>query len=355
MKWLVALGLTLSLGASSGTTPDEDPVSQEMAVGARQLLQSLDPGERDAATYTFSDEERQNWHFVPKDRAGLSLKTATPTQRLLAQRLLATGLSTHGMQRALDIMSLELVLFEKEGRAIRDPELYFVTIFGEPTSSSDWGFRVEGHHLSANFSLRDGKLQSTSPLFMGANPANVLDGRLSGMRALAAEEELGRALFESFDAKDQARILIDAKAPDDIVTGASRVVDLGSRQGLAGSAMSPTQRARMLELVELYARRLRPEIAGAELARIASAGHDAVHFAWAGDARPGEAHYYRIHGPSFLIEYDNTQNDANHIHTVWRDLTGDFGLSDADPLSEHYARSPHHSPEPARRSLRSSP
>jgi len=320
----------------------EDPVASEMVDGARQFLQSLSNNQNAPARFAFDDDERKNWHFVPRERAGLSLKVMSPAQRLLAQRLLATGLSSRGMQKALDIMYLEQVLFEKERSAVRDTELYFVTVFGEPSTTGDWGFRVEGHHLSLNVSLRDGKLQSTAPLFMGANPAEVREGDVAGMRALAEEEALGRALLLAFDETRRRSIVINETASGGIVTGASKTVELGNPEGLAFGAMDATQQGHLLDLVELYANRLRPEIAGAELARIEQAGHEGIHFAWAGGDAPGEGHYYRIQGPTFLIEYDNTQNDANHIHSVWRDLTGDFGDSSSNPLTAHYATSPHH-------------
>ena len=215
-----------------------------------------------------------------------------------------------------------------------------IPVFGEPSASSTWGWRLEGHHISLNFTLRDGEVVSTSPSFWGANPATVLDGPQKGMRVLKDEKLMGRALLHSLD--QSARVIVEAEAPSDIITANARRVDIGSPAGLSAADMSAEQKAAMMALIELYAHRLRPELASMELKKIRSADVDRIHFAWMGDKEPGKPHYYRIHGPSFLIEYDNTQNNANHIHTVWRDPMGDFG--DKDPLAAHYQNADHHHP-----------
>ena len=316
----------------------DDPTALEMERGARQFLNALDADQRAVATIDFADEERYNFHYIPRERKGVSHKVLSPSGRALASSLLATGLSGSGMRRALDIMYLEQILFEIEKRPIRDPEAYHVTIFGEPSSQGRWGWRVEGHHLSLNFTLRDGRVVSAAPAFMGVNPANVLEGPQKGMRVLEEEELLGRALLHSFTNREP--VIIEAEAPRDIVTTTSRRVDIGNPAGVGASDMTPEQRELLEELIAIYAHRLRPELAQAELMRIREAGLERVRFAWAGSGEPGEPHYYRIHGPTFLVEYDNTQNDANHIHTVWRDPERDWGES--DPISDHYARSPHH-------------
>ena len=335
MKKILILCAAACLPLALWAGVDDDEVAGEMATGARQFLSGLETYQRAPATFDYEDEERFDFHYIPRERAGVALKSLSPAQRLLAHRLLATALSPRGMQRALDIMFLEKILFEAERRPIRDPDLYYFTVFGEPSSDSDWGFRVEGHHLSLNVSLRDGRLASTSPLFMGSNPAEVRDGDHLGMKALPDEEALGRELLRSFSPADRSRVVIEPEAPRDMLTAASREVELRERSGLPYRAMSGEQQELLLEIVESYARRLRQEIAEAELARIRAAGLDDIHFAWAGSATPGEGHYYRVHGPTFLIEYDNVQNEANHIHSVWRDLTGDFGLTE-DPLARHY-------------------
>jgi hypothetical protein len=316
----------------------DDPVASDMALGANRFLRSLDDAKRSQATIAFADEERYNFHYIPRERRGLAYENMTPAQRKLSHALLATGLSHHGMGRALDIMYLDQVLFEIEKRPIRDPDAYYVTVFGEPAAGAAWGWRVEGHHLSLNFTLRDGRVVSSFPSFWGANPANVLSGPQQGMRVLAEEEIYGRALLSSFAEREP--IIIDTEAPSDIITTTDRRVDIGNPRGLAVAAMAAEQQAAVERLIALYANRLRPELADAEMRKIRDAGLDRVHFAWAGGPDEGDPHYYRLHGPTFVIEYDNTQNDANHIHTVWRDPVNDWGES--DPLSAHYARH-HHS------------
>jgi hypothetical protein len=290
------------------------------------------------ASHPFEGDERYNWHYIPRERKGVPYTALTPAQRKLADSLLATGLSHRGMRKALDIMYLDQILYEREKRDIRNPDLYFFSLFGEPSSQGAWGWRVEGHHLSLNFTLRDGRPVSSSPSFLGANPAIVKGGALDGMRVLADEELLGRELLRSFAKRD--RVVIQVEAPRDIVTEASRRADIGKPAGVSYAEMTEEQKGELVALVALYAHRMRPELAELELDRIEKAGREKIHFAWAGGANPGEPHYYRLQGPTFLVEYDNTQNDANHIHTVWRDLESDWG--DGDVLASHYARSPHH-------------
>ncbi len=329
--------LTFALSASAH---EKDDAAADMVEGASQLLRSLTPELKSQASLPFDTDERLNWHYIPRDRKGVPFKAMTPAQRRLADSLLTRGLSHRGMRKALDIMYLDQILFEREQRAIRDPELYYISVFGEPGKSGHWGWRVEGHHLSLNFTLEDGRLVSASPSFLGANPAIVKGGSQDGMRVLAEEEVLGRELLHSFAEKERPRVIILAEAPRDIVTEASRRAEIGKPAGIGYKDMTPDQRKAVLQVVSFYAERMRPEIAQVEMRRIEEAGYDGIHFAWAGGAEVGQPHYYRIHGPTFLIEYDNTQNEANHIHTVWRDLEDDFG--GADVLAAHYINAPHH-------------
>jgi Protein of unknown function (DUF3500) len=333
----VLFALFLALSASAHEKKD---AGADMAEGASQLLRSLTPELKSQASLPFDDDERLNWHYIPRDRKGVPFKSMTPAQRRLADSLMTRGLSHSGMRKALDIMYLDQILFEREQRDIRDPELYYVSIFGEPGKSGRWGWRVEGHHLSLNFTLENGRLVSTSPSFLGANPAIVKGGAQDGMRVLADEEVLGRELLYAFPEKERTRVVILAEAPRDIVTEASRRAEIGNPAGISYKDMSPDQRKAVLQVVSFYAERMRPEISTSELRRIEEAGYEGIYFAWAGGADVGQPHYYRIHGPTFLIEYDNTQNDANHIHTVWRDLEDDFG--GADVLAQHYVTAPHH-------------
>ena len=334
------LALAFAATFSFSALAHENEAGEDMVEGAGRLLRALTPELKSQVSLPFGSDERFNWHYIPRDRKGVPFKAMTPAQRRLADSLLTTGLSHRGMRKALDIMYLDQILFEREQRAIRDPELYYISVFGEPGKSGHWGWRVEGHHLSLNFTIEDGQVVSASPAFLGANPAIVRGGAQDGMRVLAEEEILGRELLLAFSEKDRARVVILPEAPRDIVTEASRRAEIGNPAGVSYSEMTPDQRKAVVQVVSFYADRMRPEIAQAEMRRIEEAGYDRIHFAWAGGAAVGAPHYYRLHGPTFLIEYDNTQNDANHIHTVWRDLEDDFG--GADVLADHYATSPHH-------------
>jgi hypothetical protein len=305
---------------------------EAMARAAQTWLGSLDEGQRRAATYAVNDDERENWHFVPRSRQGLALARMSPAQRTLARDLVATGLSERGLLATDAIIVLEDVLFAMQGSSIRDRTLYHFTVFGEPGKPAPWGWRIEGHHLSINFLVAGDRIAAT-PMFFGANPAEVrIEHAQKGRRALAAEEDEGRALMLSLATGQQRTALIATRAPEEIITGNDRVARLSAPSGLAYSAMTPDQQARLRGLVAVYANRLRSEIADTELQRIADQGWNQVHFAWAGGTARGDAHYYRIHSPHFVIEYDNIQNDGNHIHTTWRRFEGDFGR---DLLREH--------------------
>ena len=336
MKIRIALFAGLVLAASIGWTAVTQDVAEEMIDRARHFLVSLDPDQRDQATFAFGDDERLNWHFIPRDREGLPYGEFTPPQRRLADRLLGTALSHEGISKALGIMYLEQILYEREGRDIRDSDRYYFTVFDEPSSSGAWGWRVEGHHLSLNLTLNDGEVIATSPAFMGSNPAIAGEGKHAGLEVLAAEQTVARELLALFDGQAREKVIFDAEAPPDILTGHDRVAEAGEPLGVATRDMTDEQADKVVELLQVYTGRLRLDLAKDEFDKITAAGLDNIHFAWAGSAEPGDPHYYRIQSPAFLIEYDNTQNDANHIHTVWRDLEGDFGR---DLLAEHYTNS----------------
>lgn len=328
-RFLLFLLLTVRLLAAP---PDE------MARSAKAFLDALTPEQRQKATFPFQSDERENWWFTPVDRKGLPLKEMTSAQRHLASALLSTGMSHDGLRKALTIMSLEQILQDMEGpsrRFPRDPDLYFVSVFGTPDAKGTWGWRVEGHHLSVNVTLVNGELVSGAPSFFGTNPAEVRVGTRAGLRVLAAEEDLARDLVQSLTADQRKVAIVDSKAPDDILTGNQRVADAGAPRGIAWPELSAAQQAVALKLIETYAGRLRGELAEADLAEIHGTGLSQIRFAWAGGLERGERHYYRLQGPTFLIEYDNTQNDANHIHAVWRDLKNDFAR---DILAEHLKR-----------------
>jgi hypothetical protein len=311
---------------------------QRMSVAAQRFLNALSAESRAAAVIPFDDAERQNWHYIPRDRRGVSIKQLTPEQRELGSALLRSGLSEDGLRKADGIRRLDRVLFEQTGATIRDENLYYFSLFGQPANSGPWGWRFEGHHISLNFTLRDGRVVSTTPFFFGANPAEVRSGPQRGTRVLAAEEEMGRALLRSLSEAQHAKAIISGDAPADVLASPGNSARL-DQQGILYTELSAEQQKQLMSVIEMYAHRLDQELAGRELLRIGQAGVEKLRFAWAGGSEAGQPHYYRIQGPTFVIEYDNTQNSANHIHTVWRDPERDFGL---DPLRAHYASSPHH-------------
>ncbi|MCP5542005.1 MAG: DUF3500 domain-containing protein [Akkermansiaceae bacterium] len=325
------------------TARAHDPVA-EMAAAATNFLSALDEDQRAKATYQIDSPERTDWHYIPKPfegegmRNGLTIRDMRQEQRALAFALLNTGLSDTGFMKATTIMSLERVLWELENHSEkRSPEMYYVSIYGEPGSKA-WGWSVEGHHLSINFTIADGKLVSATPNFLATNPGEVLEGPRKGLRVLGEEEDLGRSLVKSFDDAQRQAAVIDAKAPKDILTEATQKAESLGDAGLSFAKMNESQQKAVRDLVDLYVHRIRPEFAEADLKKIDSAGYDKIVFAWAGGLEKGEGHYYRVQGPTFILEYCNTQNNANHVHAVWRDFNGDFGR---DILGEHLASSPH--------------
>ncbi len=308
-----------------------------MAAAAAKFLAALDPAQQQLASYPLTDKERENWNFVPLARQGLPIKKMTTDQQALALALLRTGLSHTGMAKAQAIMALELVLkeIEKDTVGRRDPTLYYVTVFGTPAADKSWGWRFEGHHLSFNFTVVDGRHVFFAPSFMGTNPAEVRSGPRQGERVLAAEEDLGLAFVNSLDANQRKTAVFAADALKEIVTtNKPRVAPLAPA-GIALADLRPAQREKLLELVRSYLDRWRPDLAAETFAKYNAAGLEKITFAWAGGFDRSKATYYRIQGPTFLIEFDNFQNNSNHIHTVVRDFKGDFGH---DLLAEHYAR-----------------
>lgn len=329
---LLLLGSAALLSAHPGHGPAAD-----MAAAASAWLAALDDTQRREAVFPLQDAERENWHFVPRSRRGVPLKDMTPAQQTLARALVAAALGERGRLTTDAIIALEDVLFAIERAGHRDRGRYYFTLFGSPDPHGTWGWRLEGHHLSLNVLLVNGEKIAVTPMFFGANPAEVrIEHTQRGRRALAAEEDLGRALMLSFDDAQRRTALIATRAPADIITGNDREARLAAPTGVPYARMTAAQQAQLRALVEVYAGRLRPELAAAELQKIADRGWNTLHFAWAGSLEPGQGHYYRIHSPDFVIEYDNTQNGANHIHTTWRDFKGDFGR---DLLREHHLES----------------
>jgi len=318
--------------------------AKAMADAATDFLNTLDKEQRSLATLEMGADARTIWYFTPRPfegedkRIGVPMRDLRQDQRALAFGLLSSGLSHRGFVQATQIMSLEQVLHELENQAPkRNPAMYYISIFGKPGAKA-WGWRVEGHHMSVNFTIKDGKVVSKTPIFYASNPAEILEGPRKGLKVLAGEEDIARKLAKSLDDAQKKKAVIEEKPPRDILTGEKSTVEHLGDAGLPVSDLNKKQSKILQELIEVYVRRIRPELADEDLKKIADAGWDKVHFAWAGSFKNKEPHSYRIQGPTFVFEYANTQNGANHVHAVWREFDGDFGR---DVLREHLAAFPH--------------
>ena len=308
-----------------------------MAVAARAFLDSLDKAQSAKARMRFDDAERENWHYIPKERLGLPLKDLNEDQKTLQRRLLETAMSRKGLLKLDTIILLEGYLAGLENNPQRrDPSKYYTTVFGEPVADGTWGWRFEGHHLSLNFTLKGGDHIAVTPSFFAANRAHVKEGPLTGTRPLGAEEDLARALARSLLDSGKPVVYTD-RPPNEILTAADRVLRQLEPVGVPASEFTGAQREGLMKLITEYADRHRPELEKRKLAEI-TREIDKLRFGWAGGVEPGQAYYYRIQGADFLVEVANVQNDANHIHTVWRDRTGDFGR---DVLGGHHREHEH--------------
>lgn len=333
---VLVLTVLVSFGCSTSA-------SDEMSAAASQFVSVLSEDQRARALFAFEDAERQRWHFIPPEmfpRAGVSIKEMSPDQRESAHDLIKSALSQDGYMTTVQIMELEDVLKAIEGgaRFARDSEEYVFSIFGTPSSDANWGWRFEGHHISLHFTSVAGSMVASSPAFLGANPAEVLDGPNKGQRALADKEDFARSLLQALDLGQREMAMINDVAPSDIVTGTELEIDPLTPVGIGASMLSEEQRSLLMDLIGAYTSVMAEGIAAYRLERLEAAGIDKIAFAWAGGVERGEQHYYRVQGPTFLIEYDNTQNNANHIHAVWREFDGDFGQ---DLLREHLSATPH--------------
>ncbi|HEU4891022.1 MAG TPA: DUF3500 domain-containing protein [Vicinamibacterales bacterium] len=397
----VNAGLLAVLGVAVFIAPAvaRQRAAAEMAKAANEFVSSLTGDQRTKAVYPMSSEEWTRWNFIPASmfpRNGISFKELNQTQRQRAHDLMKASLSQTGYHTAASVMQLENVLREIEGPSataaapppaaqaappapaaapaadpaagerggarggggqrggrggrgggdgagapiIRDPELYYLTVFGDPSAKTAWGWRLEGHHVSLRFAVDNGKLLvSSTPQFLGSNPAEVPYGYgpFTGLRVLAAQEDAARTLVLALDAKRQA-IAIVAPNPRGFASGTTVKFDPQTPVGLPMSQMTAGQRDMLMKLIDSYASIMPADIAAARLAKIKSAGTDTIAFAWSGSTEKGRQYQYQVQGPTFLIEHNNTQNNGNHIHAVWRDFNGDFGR---DVLAEHMAALPH--------------
>jgi hypothetical protein len=338
---LVVLGTGLTMYASQRS-------AAAMAGAADKWLASLSADQKQRATFPFDSDEHTHWHFVPNEsfpRRGVQIKEMSEAQRALAWSLLQTGLSARGFTTARSIMELENVLKSIEGpnrQFARDHEAYQFSVFGTPGDKKAWGWRFEGHHVSVRFDVVNGALSSSTPSFFGANPAEVrvdVPGAAPrGTRVLAPQEDAARALLDALDAAQKSAAIVSVAAPNEMLTSNNLKADPQSPLGLKASEMTPAQREKLSALIDVYAGYMAPDLAAERLDKLKKAGLENIAFAWAGETEKGKKHYYRLQGPTFLVEYDNAQNDGNHIHSVWRDFHGDFG---EDLLRAHLAAMPH--------------
>ncbi|MGC3979216.1 MAG: DUF3500 domain-containing protein [Paludibacteraceae bacterium] len=317
--------------------------AQDMVNSANAFINMLDPAQKTKALYPFDTAERFRFMYVPlEDRKGISMNELTAAQQSAAMGLLKVCLEEKTIGKIKAIMQLDNILKELEHRKpedhFRDPGKYFLTIFGIPSANTIWGWRFEGHHVAFHFSANKKELVAGTPSFLGSNPAIVLQGSQKGEEVLKEETDKGFALLHALSAGELQKAIIDTTAPGEIITGASRTAMIAHPAGIRYSELSPAHQQLLLQLLGLYIHRYTKLFAEKMLRQIQAAGLDNLWFSWAGYTEHvlGKPYYYRIQGPTLIIEYDNSQNNANHIHTVIRDLTNDFG---GDLLLQHYRES----------------
>jgi Protein of unknown function (DUF3500) len=340
-RLLLVFGVILALAGAAFLARENEPATgTRLATAAQAFVETLTAEQKAKAVLDFDDKERTNWNFVPlqdkarkSTRKGLPLEEMTAQQKEAARGLVKAGTSQEGFSKATTIMSLEGLLreLEKGGAMVRNPEWYFFTVFGTPSKTGKWGFRVEGHHLSLNFTLDRGQVVAFTPCFFGANPATVKNGDRKGLRTLPEAEDLAKELFNALDA-DQKEVAFQTKQFPEIEQHVA-VPTVGKPVGLVAAKMTDKQKEILVKLLRAYTDRMPTEVAAAEFAEVKQAGLDKVHFAFArADDKPGKPYTYRISGPTFVVEFLNVQadsagNPANHIHSAWRKLKGDFGLA----------------------------
>ena len=373
------------------SSPARRAAAERMTVEAVAFVDSLTADQRRVAQWPFpADDERRLWFYTPTDHGGLTLHEMSPAQQRAAHRLLASGLSRAGYVTAATIIGLDNILDHVEGWTIefarargRDPMMYYVRVFGDPAGTEPWGWRIGGHHLSVHYTIIDGMLEAVTPCFMGADPASAPLLGPHPLRPLAGVEDVARALVHSLDDEQRRKVILTGRAPADLVGGNRSSISEGdgplplydiwrgqfsgevgefmreaqdrmdrrakltaadieafrwsaTPKGMAAGELNAEQREMLDALLRLYVGRLPDDVADEELAKFVGGGLDELHVMWAGGIEAGQPHYYRVHGETLLLEYDNTARDANHVHSVWRDPRGDFGH---DALARHYAHS----------------
>ncbi len=337
----VALILLLAAATAGTAYWRAGAVGADMTGKANAFVATLTDEQKANTVLAFDKPDRFEWHFIPKEyRKGLQVKEMNDAQRKAAHALLQSTLSEIGYKKTTDIMQLEHILHVLEherntNKFARETDRYFFTIFGTPSEKGEWGLSVEGHHLSLNFTVKEGEVVSSTPTFFGANPSTVMNevegGFAKGTRVLKQEEELAFTLVNSLSDEQKTKAVIDATAPKEIRSAGDPQPPADEKVGISFTELNETQQGTMKKLVGTYAENMPKEIRDARIDAILKAGPENVRFAWAGATEAGIGHYYRVQGPTFLIEFVNTQPDpagnvANHIHCVWRDMSGDFGV-----------------------------
>jgi len=338
-RMLLVAVLMAGLAGTAFLAREAEGAGSKVTSAAEKFVASLTDAQKKKAEFSFDDKERTRWFFTPQQadrkptRKGLPLSEMTGKQQELARALVQAGTSESGYKKAITIMSLESILadLEKRGAMVRDPQWYFFSVFGKPDRKGRWGWRVEGHHLSLNFTVDGDKIVSATPFFLGANPAEVKQGKEKGLRTLSEEMDRYRAMLKLLD-EEQDKAARQAKLFPEIEEGKPRT-NVGKPVGLTAEKMNEKQKAALMKLITGYTDQMPADVAAAELAALKKAGFDKVHFAYGGgDGTPGKPYSYRVQGPTFVIEFLNEQKDsagnpANHIHSAWRNVEGDFGLA----------------------------
>jgi hypothetical protein len=332
---LILLVPTLAMTPLTTDADATQTAAKAQRAAAASLVAATPAAQRNELLQPFTDVARSNWHYTPRKRVGVAFDSMDDSQRAAAQRLLAAALSDRGLEKVRAVIALEIALRELESSSIRNPGNYAFAIYGTPHEHAPWGWRIEGHHLSLHFTLDGDRVVSTLPQFIGANPAdvprNIPGGPRKGQRALKDEEDRAFALLASLSPAQRESAVIAERPYGDILTRNAAKVDPMSPAGVRFSDLSRAQQAQLLRVIDVFATLVEPTLAEQRLTRVRAGSFDAICFAWAGAQTGGQPYYYRIQGPQFLIELDNT--GGNHIHSVWRDFDGDWGR---DVLGEHY-------------------
>ena len=332
-KVLAAAAMMCLMGALLWGQADKvESSGKAMAVAAAKFLGSLSAPQAQQARFGFDDPERVNWHFIPRVRKGLPLRDIDGAALQNALGLIQTGVSTAGYDQTLNVMSLEEVLYLLEGgeraerRERRDPRKYYLSVFGEPAATGTWGWRLEGHHVSLNFTVKDGEVVSSTPEFFGANPGLIDAGKERSIRVLAPEEDLARQLLKLCSPEQQKVAWVSKTAPDEVRGAGKLQPEVTAPVGLKAADMNADQKELLGKLIGEYLKNMPADVETRRRGELNKAGLDQIYFGWWGEEEKDKRHHYVVQGPTFIIEYNNTQNNANHVHSMWRDTHGDFSI-----------------------------